>query len=353
MAEMTRDQLLADFRKEFGAESIHLLGKTDKMDIEMRSSGSVFLDIALGGGYPKGRIIELSGKEKAGKTTLLLIAIAIAQVEEPDKENAIIDLEHSFNPDWAKTLGVDIDKLFVLQPNTSAESVYNQMIHLIKSGRFAYIGLDSVAGLVPQSEIDNDFDKDPRVGGTSKLNAQAMRKMINTGVLTVSGTTLVFINQLRDAIGAFSPFGTPTMTGGGRSLKHAYTQQLEVNLGEQFAKGSGADKSILGHRMKIKVSKNKVAPPYRTATLDLYYEQGVDKIVEIVNASKELGILAGTSWLKLVNPETGEVELDTEGKEIKFNGVNKTVDAIKEGINAGDSSLYEKLYNYVNYVIRG
>lgn len=353
MAEMTRDQFLADFRKEFGEESIFVLGDTDKLDIEVRPSGSLYLDLALGGGYPKGRIIELSGKEKAGKTTILMMAIAMAQELEPDKDNAIIDLEHSFNPQWAETIGVDVEKLIILQPNVGAETVYDQLEKLVKSNRFAYIGLDSVAGLVPQAELEEGFDKEGRVGGTSKLNAKAMRKIVNSGILTESGTTLVFINQLRDAIGSFSPFGTPTTTGGGRSLRHAYTQQIEVSTGDYYSKGTGKDKKVFGQVMKMKVSKNKIAPPFRQASLDIYYDYGIDKVTELVSVAKELGVLQGTSWLRLNDPETGEVVTNEDGSELKWNGANKTVEAIKVDLQEGDGELYDKILGYVQYLIRG
>lgn len=353
MSAPTREQFLADFRKEFGSESIFVLGDTDRLDIEVRPSGSLYLDLALGGGFPKGRIIELSGREKAGKTTVLLMAIATAQELEPEKDNAIIDLEHSFNPQWAKTLGVDTDKLIILQPSVGAETVYDQLEKLVKSNRFVYIGLDSVAGLVPQAELDEGFDKESRVGGTSKLNAKAMRKIVNSGILTDSGTTLVFINQIRDAIGSFSPFGTPTMTGGGRSLKHAYTQQVEVSIGDQYSKGTGKDKKVFGQVMKLKVTKNKIAPPFRQASLDIYYDYGIDKVTELVSVAKELGVLQGTSWLKINNPETGEVLTDEGGTELKWNGANKMVEAIKLDLQEGTGELYDSILGFVQYLIRG
>lgn len=351
---MTREELLKSIRKEFGENSIFILGQDERLsNIEFRSSGSLMLDIALGGGYPKGRIIEFAGREKSGKTTLLCLAIAQAQRDEPEKENAIIDLEHTFNPNWAKTLGVDVDKLFITQPDTYAERVFDMLQYMIASGRFAIIGLDSVAGLVPKEEFESDeYEKESRVGGTAKLLSKAMRKIVNSGLLSKSGTTLIFINQIRDQIGGFSPFGTPTTTPGGRALRHAYTQQLDVSIGEYFTKGTGANKEYLGQQIKVKVSKNKVAPPFRQATLDIYYDHGLDKIMELVHVAKEIGVLQGSSWLKLVNPLTGEVITDEEGNEIKFNGVQKAREALVEDIETNEGKIYLTIFNLVNEIIR-
>lgn len=350
-----REVILQAIRKEFGDNSMFLLGKDERVsNIKVRSSGSLLLDLALGGGYPQGRVVELSGKERSGKTTLLNLAIAAAQINEPDKENAVIDLEHSYNPEWAKLLGVDIDKLFFSQPDIYAEKVFSLLEYLVKSGKYAIIGLDSVAGLVPKSEYEEgDWDKEGRVGGASKINAQMIRKIVNSGLLTQSGTTLIFVNQLRDKIGAFSLYGTPTDTPGGRSLKHAYTQQLEVAIGEYFTKGSGFKKDYFGQQTRIKVSKNKIAPPFRTATIDLYYDYGVDKIMELVNVAKAINVLSGTNWLKLTDPSTGEILTDVEGNEIKFNGTAKAKDAITDSIQNGDGSLYYKINNLVQATLRG
>lgn len=214
------DDIVADLRKDFGDKAgIHRLGSSSALDVKVRSSGSLLLDLALGGGFPQGKLSELQGKEKSGKTTLANIAIARAQVETPELENAILDLEHSYNPEWARTLGVDTDRLIVVQPETHAEDVYSMLKQMLTTGKFAFIVLDSVAGLVPKSEFEEDsFEKEGRVGGTSKLNASAMRRLVNSGLLTKSGTCLLFVNQLRDKIGGFSLFGTPTDTPGGRAL---------------------------------------------------------------------------------------------------------------------------------------
>jgi recombination protein RecA len=349
------DGLLKELKTKFGDSCICRVGSSDRMtDVKVRSSGSISLDIALGGGYPHGRIIELAGKERSGKTCLANLAIAEAQLVEPDKENAIIDLENAYNLEWASKLGVDASRLFISQPDTYAENVYAMVEMMVASGKFAFIVLDSVAGLITKDEYEQeDWDKEPRIGGASKLNSRAMRKLVNSGLLTKSGTTLLFINQLRDAIGQFSPFGTPTTTNGGRSLKHAYSQILDVSMGEQFTKGNGTSKEVLGQKIKVKVSKNKIAPPYKHTELDLYFDSGVDKIFELTSVAKILGILQGTSWLKFINPVTGEIYLDEDGKEYKFNGLVKTIEFMKEDVKLNGGKLYNDMFNVVNQVIRG
>jgi recombination protein RecA len=352
MSDITK--LLNQIRKEFGEDSMFLLGENEKlMNIEVRSSGSLLLDLALGGGYPKGRLVQFTGVEKSGKTSLLCMAIAEAQKTEPDKACAIIDLEQSFNPDWAKTLGVDIDKLFFAQPDMYAERVFALIEYMLKTNQYSIIGLDSVAGLVPRSEFEeNDWDKEGRVGGSAKAISLAIRKLINTGLLAKSGTTLIFINQLRDKIGAFSLYGTPTDTVGGHSIKYAATQILEVSTGEYFTKQEGGGKKYLGQQMKIKVSKNKIAPPFRIATVDLYYENGVDRVAELISVAKELGILSGTNWLKLINPHTGEIVIDEQGNEIKFNGFAKAREfLVNDVLNGG--KVYTIIYQFVQDLIRG
>lgn len=192
------EKLLCQIRKEFGEDSIFLLGKEEKlMNIEVRSSGSILLDLALGGGYPKGRLVHIAGVEKAGKTSLLNIAIANAQKNEPDKKCAIIDLEQSYNPEWAKKLGVNLETLYFAQPDMYAERVFSLIEYLLKTKEFSIIGLDSVAGLVPRTEFEeSNWEKESRVGGSAKTISVAIRKLINTGLLTDSQTTLIFINQL-------------------------------------------------------------------------------------------------------------------------------------------------------------
>jgi recombination protein RecA len=349
-----RIKLLATIRKQFGEQSMFLLGKEEKLaNIRFRSSGSLLLDIALGGGFAHGRLVGLNGAEKSGKTTILNLAMARAQEMEPDKEVAIIDLEHSYSPEWAKTCGVDLSKLFITQPDTYAERVYDLIESLLESGRFSIIGLDSVDGLIPKDEFEQeDWDKESRVGGASKINSKAMRKLVNSGLLTRSGTSLIFINQLRDKIGGFSPYGTPTTTNGGRSLKHAATQNLDVSVGEYFSKGSGATKEVLGQQVKVKVSKNKVAAPHKTAAVDMYYVDGLDTLNELVVVAKELNVLTGSGWLSFINPKTAEAFNYADGKEMKWNGVAKAKEALLEDYNAG-GTIITQMQDIVDEILRG
>lgn len=344
-----------EFAGKMGEKAMIILGDPESdSDIKVRSSGSLQLDYALGGGYGEGRLIVLTGPEHGGKSTLASLAIATAQATEPDKENAYIDLEQTFNPEWAETLGVETDKLFLSQTSTYGENVYDLLSTLVETGRFAYIVVDSVDGIIPKAEFEEEsWEKESRVGGASKLNTMAMRKIVYSGALRKSGTTLIFIQQLRDKIGGFSMHGTPTDTVGGRSIKHAATQRLEVSRGDQFAKGQGMDRIVLGQQTKIRIAKNKISAPYKTASLDLYFDTGVDKIAEVVNVAKAIGVLNGTSWLKFMDPTTGEIFYDVSGKnEIKFNGVTKTIEALKEDIQNNGGELYYKMFDLVNQVLR-
>ena len=352
---MDTKDFVTSFRKEFGEDSIFLLGEDETLaDIKVRSSGSLLLDLAMGGGFAQGRLSLLQGKEKSGKSTLACLAIAEAQKNEPEKCNAIIDLENSFNIEWAKTLGVDTDKLMILQPDTHAEKVYDMIEYMLKSGNFSFIVVDSLDGLIPKEELEEtDWDKESRVGGTAKINSKAMRKIVNSGILRESETSLIFIQQLRDKIGGFSLYGTPTTVSGGRSIQHASTQTLEVAIGDYFTKGTGRDRKYFGQQIRAKVAKNKIAPPFRQATIDLYYEHGVDRIAELVLVSKEIGVLQGTSWLTFADPRTGEIMVDEEGKDLKWNGVKKTQEALMEDIKNNEGKLYTQMFTLVQDIIRG
>lgn len=352
---MNTKDFVTSFRKEFGEDSIFLLGEDETLtDIKVRSSGSLLLDLAMGGGFAKGRLSLLTGGEKSGKTTLACLAIAEAQKNEPDKANAIIDLENSFNPEWATTLGVDVDKLMILQPDTHAEKVYDMIEYMLKEGNFSFVVLDSVDGLIPKEELEEtDWDKESRVGGTAKINSKAMRKLINSGLLRESDTSLIFIQQLREKIGGFSLYGTPTTTSGGRSLRHASTHTLEIAIGDYFTKGTGRDRKYFGQQIRVKVAKNKIAPPFRQATIDLYYGHGVDRIAELVLVSKEIGVLQGTNWLTFTDPGTGEIMVDEEGNDLKWNGIRKTQEALMNDIKNNEGRLYTQMFNLVQDIIRG
>lgn len=349
-----RHLLLAGLKKTFGDDSVCFLGENEKLSrVETRSSGALSLDIALGGGWGKGRVASLSGKERSGKTSILCLTIAEAQVKEPDKLCAVIDLENTFNPEWATTLGVQLDKLMFSQPDKSAEEVYDMIENMIKSNKFSVIGLDSLAGLVPKEEFENDnWDKENRVGGASRVNSRAVRKIVNTGLLTKSGTSLILINQLRDLIGGYSRYGTPTTTTGGRSLKHCYTHHVEVSIGEFFSEGTGSNKVFIGQQIVAKVAKSKIGPPLRKAILNLYYREGLDHVADLVAVAKMLGVLHGAgAWLTAIDPRTGEI-LTYKDKELKFNGREKTMIAINEDIENNGGGMYTLLTDKVLEIIK-
>jgi len=352
---METKDFINSFRKEFGGDPIFLLGEDEKLtDIKVRSSGSLLLDYAMGGGFAQGRLALLQGAEKSGKTTLACLAIAEAQKNEPDKNNIIIDLENAFNIEWAKTLGVNVDKLMIVQPDTYAEKVYDMIEYMLRKGNFSYIVLDSVDGLIPKEEFEEtDWDKESRVGSVAKLNSKAMRRIINSGLLRESGSSLIFIQQLRDKIGGFSLYGTPTTTSGGRSIRHAATHTLEVAIGDYFTKGTGSEKKYFGQQIRVKVTKNKIAPPFRQATIDVYYEHGVDKISELILVAKEIGVLQGSNWLTFADPRTGEIITDDRGNDLKWNGVKKTQEALMEDIKNNEGKLYLKMFNLVQDILRG
>ena len=346
--------LLAGLKKTFGDDSVCFLGENEKLSqVETRSSGSLALDIALGGGWGKGRVASLSGIERSGKTSLLCLTIAEAQVKEPDKLCAVIDLENTFNPEWASTLGVQLDRLVFSQPDKPAEEVYDMIENMVKTNKFSVIGLDSLAGLVPKEEFENeDWDKESRVGGASKINSRAVRKLVNTGLLTKSGTSLILINQLRDLIGGFSRYGTPTTTTGGRSLKHCYTHHVEVSIGEFFSEGTGNNKVFIGQQIVAKVAKNKIGPPLRKAVLNLYYKEGLDHVAELVAVAKMIDVLHGAgAWLTAMDPRTGEL-LTYEGKEMKFNGREKAMAAINDDIVNNGGGMYTLLMDKVLEIIK-
>jgi len=346
--------VLADLKKQFGDDSVCILGENDKLSqIETRSSGSIALDIALGGGWGKGRVATLSGAERSGKTTILCLTIAEAQHKEPDKLCAVIDLENTFNPIWATKLGVDLDKLVFSQPDKPAEEVYEMIERMIATNKFSVIGLDSVAGLVPREEFESDeWDKESRVGGASKINSKAVRKIVNTGLLAKSGTSLILINQLRDLIGGYSRYGTPTTTVGGRSLKHCYTHHVEISVGEYFAEGSGDKKTIIGQQIVAKVTKNKIGPPFRRAVMDLYYDEGFDHVAELVTVARMIGVLSGAgAWFTAVDPRTQE-KLLYNGGELKFNGKDKAREAINKDIIETGGEMYTLLLDKVLEVLK-
>ena len=295
-----KDQLLNEalkaIEKEYGKGSIMRLGDRANVSVDAISSGSIALDAALGiGGYPKGRIIEIYGPESSGKTTLALHAIA--ECQKAGGRCAFIDAENAIDPQYAKALGVDIDELILSQPD-SGEQALEICEVLVKSGAIDLVVIDSVAALVPQAELDGEMG-DASVGLQARLMSKAMRKL--AGAMNHSGTTAIFINQLREKVGIM--FGNPETTPGGRALKFYSSVRLDVRKGEALK--NGAD--VYGNVTKIKVVKNKVAPPFRTATVNMIYGQGISHVDEVLNIAVDNDIInkAG-AWFSYNGDKIGQ-----------------------------------------------
>ncbi len=274
------EQVLADIEKQFGKGAIMKLGAQEHMEIDVTSSGSLALDVALGvGGYPKGRIIEIYGPESSGKTTFALHAIA--EVQKEGGRAAFIDAEHALDPVYAKNLGVDINELLLSQPDTG-EQALEICEALVRSEAVNIIVVDSVAALVPRAEIEGDMG-DAHVGLQARLMSQALRKL--SGTISKTKTTAIFINQLREKVGVM--FGNPETTPGGRALKFYATIRLDVRRGEQIKVGD----QVIGNKTNVKVVKNKVAPPFKTACVDIMYGEGVSREGEVIDIASDLNIL--------------------------------------------------------------
>src|SRR5574344_1865933 len=278
--DKTLDQVLVDIEKQFGKGAVMKLGSTEHRDIEVTPSGSLSLDIALGiGGYPKGRIIEIFGPESSGKTTFALHAIAEAQKQ--GGRAAFIDAEHALDPTYASKIGVNIDELLLSQPD-NGEQALEICEALVRSGAISVIVIDSVAALVPQAEIEGEMG-DSHVGLQARLMSQALRKL--AGIINKTNTIAIFINQLREKVGVM--FGNPETTTGGRALKFYASVRLDVRRGEQIKLGD----SVIGNRTNIKVVKNKIAPPFKTAAVDMMYGEGVSHEGELVDLGAEIDVL--------------------------------------------------------------
>lgn len=271
---------LEQITKQYGDGAIMKLGENNKADVELFSSGALSLDVALGGGYPKGRIIEIYGPESSGKTTLALHAIA--EMQKKGGTAAFVDAEHALDPAYAKKLGVDTENLLISQPD-NGEQALEIVDTLVRSNAVDIIVVDSVAALVPQAEIDGDMG-DSHMGLQARLMSQALRKL--TGIINKSKATVVFINQIRMKIGVM--FGNPETTTGGNALKFYASVRLDIRRIGQIKVGD----DIVGNRTKVKVVKNKIAPPFRTTEFDIMYNQGISQTGDTLDLAVQYEVVA-------------------------------------------------------------
>ena len=294
--EKALESALAQIDRQFGKGSVMRLGSDDRAPVEVIPTGSIALDVALGvGGLPRGRIVEIYGPESSGKTTLTLHAIANAQ--RAGGIAAFIDAEHALDPEYAAKLGVDIDSLLVSQPDTGEQALEIADM-LVRSGSIDLIVIDSVAALVPRAEIEGEMG-DSHVGLQARLMSQALRKL--TGGLSSTNTTMIFINQLREKIGVM--FGSPETTTGGRALKFYSSVRLDVRRIETLKDGT----DMVGNRTRVKVVKNKVAPPFKQAEFDIMYGKGISREGGLIDVGVEAGLVrkAG-AWYTYEGDQLGQ-----------------------------------------------
>ncbi len=281
--------------KQFGDGSIMKLGEAKKVDVELLSSGSLSLDIALGGGFPKGRIIEIYGPESSGKTTLSLHAIA--EIQKQGGTAAFIDAEHALDPAYARKVGVDTDNLLVSQPD-NGEQALEITETLVRSNAVDLIVVDSVAALVPQAEIDGDMG-DAHMGLQARLMSQALRKL--TGIINKSHATVIFINQIRMKIGVM--FGNPETTTGGNALKFYASVRADIRRIGQIKDGE----NIIGNRTKVKIVKNKIAPPFRVAEFDIMYNEGISRTGDVLDLGVQYGVVGKSgAWFDYNDEKIGQ-----------------------------------------------
>ena len=299
--------------KQFGDGAIRRLGDTKTVDVELVSSGALSLDLALGGGYPKGRILEIYGPESSGKTTLTLHAIA--EIQRQGGTAAFIDAEHALDPSYARKLCVDTDNLLVSQPD-NGEQALEIAETLVRSNAVDLVVVDSVAALVPQAEIEGEMG-DSHMGLQARLMSQALRKL--TGIINKSHTTVIFINQIRMKIGVM--FGNPETTTGGNALKFYASVRLDIRRTGQIKNGE----EIIGNRTKVKVVKNKIAPPFRVAEFDIMYNEGISKTGDVLDLAVLHNIVGKSgAWFDYADAKIGQ------GREASKTYLSKNPEVLAE-----------------------
>ncbi len=326
------EEALRSIEKVYGKGSVMRLGDHPKVNVDVIPTGSLVLDQALGvGGYPRGRIVEIYGPESSGKTTLALEAVAEAQ--KKGGRAAYVDAEHAIDPDYAEKLGVNIDELILSQPD-SGEQALEIVEMLAQSGAIDIIIVDSVAALVPQAELDGVMS-DNQVGLQARLMSKAMRKL--AGVLDKTGCLVIFINQIREKVGVM--YGNPETTTGGRALKFYATIRLDIRRADAIKNG----KDIIGNTVKVKVVKNKVAPPFKSCTIEMIYGQGFTREGELLELGTQLGVFQKTgSWFILNGDKIGNGK-DAASSYLKEHPeITDAVDKeIREKLKNGETTISE------------
>ncbi|MFT4219203.1 MAG: recombinase RecA [Microbacterium sp.] len=335
--EKALDTALAQIDRQFGKGSVMRLGSDERAPVEVIPTGSIALDVALGvGGLPRGRIVEIYGPESSGKTTLTLHAIA--NVQRAGGIAAFIDAEHALDPEYAQKLGVDIDSLLVSQPDTGEQALEIADM-LIRSGAIDLVVIDSVAALVPKAEIEGEMG-DSHVGLQARLMSQALRKL--TGGLNQTKTTAIFINQLREKIGVF--FGSPETTAGGKALKFYASVRLDIRRIETLKDGTDA----VGNRTRVKVVKNKMAPPFKQAEFDILYGTGISREGSLIDFGVEHGIVKKSgAWYTYDGEQLGQGKENARNFLIKNDDVAAEIESkIKSKLGIGvptEASIADEL----------
>ncbi len=319
------DNLLSSLQEKFGEGSIMRLGEVTKVDVAVVSTGSFSLDLALGvGGLPRGRVVEIFGPESSGKTTLALNVVA--QAQKQGGKCAFIDAEHAMDPEYAKKLGVNVNELLISQPD-SGEEALNILESLVRSGMISVVVVDSVAALTPQAELEGEMGEQ-HVGRQARMMGQALRKL--TALAANTQTMIIFINQIRMKIGVM--FGNPETTPGGRALPFAASVRIDIRRIAQVKKGE----NVVGNRVKAKVVKNKVAPPFKAAEFDILFGEGISYEGDVLNAGVARGVVkkAGSSF----SFEGERLGVGFEAARTKLREDKKLLNAIKEKIVKADES---------------